>query len=74
LSCVDDFLVDNYLSDDERYPLSELGTNAPGPPEPTRWRPYVGTEFQLEYKQMKKEQVKLQDYDKDSTQSTCTIR
>jgi cytochrome c5 len=24
----DDFLKDNYLSDDERYPVSELGTNA----------------------------------------------
>jgi cytochrome c5 len=24
----DDFLVDNYLSDDQRHPLSELGTNA----------------------------------------------
>ena len=24
----DDFLVDNYLSDDQRYPLSDLGTNA----------------------------------------------
>jgi len=24
----DDFLIDNYLSDDERYPVSELGTNA----------------------------------------------
>jgi RoxA-like, cytochrome c-like len=24
----DDFLDDNYLSDDERYPISELGTNA----------------------------------------------
>src|SRR5262245_27135721 len=23
----DDFLKDNYLSDDERYPVSELGTN-----------------------------------------------
>jgi len=22
------FLIDNYLSDDERYPVSELGTNA----------------------------------------------
>ena len=24
----DDFLVDNYLSDDQRHPLSKLGTNA----------------------------------------------
>src|SRR5262249_44006387 len=24
----DDFLVDNYMSDDQRYPVSELGTNA----------------------------------------------
>ena len=24
----DDFLVDNYMSDDHRHPLSELGTNA----------------------------------------------
>ena len=24
----DDFLTDNYLSDDERHPVSELGTNA----------------------------------------------
>jgi hypothetical protein len=23
----DDFLVDNYLSDDQRHPASELGTN-----------------------------------------------
>lgn len=28
LVCREDFLKDNYLSDDDRYPVSELGTNA----------------------------------------------
>src|SRR5712671_2350248 len=62
----DDFLTDNYLSDDERYPVSELGTNSAramgtNAVADNMW----GQMSSLGYKQMKEERVALRDYDKD---------
>ena len=60
----DDFLTDNYMSDDQRYPLSELGTNAAramgtNAIAGNTW----GQMSSLTYKQMKEEKVPLQDHD-----------
>ncbi len=60
----DDFLTDNYLSDDQRYPLSELGTNAARATGTNATAGYMwGQMSSLGYKQMKEERVALQDYD-----------
>ena len=62
----DDFLTDNYMSDDERYPVSELGTNAARAMGTNAVGDHMwGQMSSLGYKQMKAEQVALRDYDKD---------
>lgn len=62
----DDFLTDNYLSDDERYPVSELGTNSARAMGTNAVADHMwGQMSSLGYKQMKEEQVVLRDYDKD---------
>src|SRR5215831_8344145 len=62
----DDFLIDNYLSDDERYPLSELGTNAARAAGTNAMAGHMwGQMSSLGYKQMKEEPVALRDHDKD---------
>jgi hypothetical protein len=62
----DDFLIDNYLSDDERYPLSELGTNAARAMGTNAMAGHMwGQMSSLSYKQMKEEPVALRDHDKD---------
>jgi hypothetical protein len=62
----DDFLTDNYLSDDERYPVSELGTNSARALGTNAVGDHMwGQMSSLGYKQMKAEQVALRDYDKD---------
>ena len=62
----DDFLVDNYLSDDARHPLSELGTNAARALGTNALAGHMwGQMSSLEYKQMKEGLVALRDYDKD---------
>jgi len=72
----DDFLVDNYLSDDERYPLSELGTNAARAAGTNALaRPYVGTDVQPRVQADEEgagQNSKITT--RTSTQSTCTIR
>ena len=60
----DDFLTDNYMSDDQRYPLSELGTNAARAMGTNAMAGHMwGQMSSLTYKQMKEEQVPLQDHD-----------
>ena len=62
----DDFLADNYLSDDERYPVSELGTNSARAMGTNAVGDHMwGQMSSLGYKQMKEEQVALRDYDND---------
>lgn len=62
----DDFLVDNYLSDDARHPLSELGTNAARGLGTNALAGHMwGQMSSLEYKQLKEEPVALHGYDKD---------
>jgi hypothetical protein len=62
----DDFLNDNYLSDDERYPVSELGTNSARAMGTNAVADHTwGQMSSLGYKQLKEEQVALRDYDKD---------
>jgi mono/diheme cytochrome c family protein len=62
----DDFLADNYLSDDERYPVSELGTNSARAMGTNAVGEHMwGQMSSLGYKQMKEEQVALRDYDND---------
>jgi hypothetical protein len=62
----DDFLTDNYMSDDERYPVSELGTNAARAMGTNAVAGHMwGQMSSLGYKQMKEKQVALKDYDKD---------
>jgi mono/diheme cytochrome c family protein len=62
----DDFLVDNYLSDDARQPLSELGTNAARATGTNAMAGHMwGQMSSLGYKQMKEEPVALRDHDKD---------
>jgi hypothetical protein len=62
----DDFLAGNYLSDDERYPVSELGTNAARALGTNAVGDHMwGQMSSLGYKLMKEEQVALHDYDKD---------
>ena len=62
----DDFLVDNYMSDDQRHPVSELGTNAARATGTNAVADHMwGQMSSLGYKQMKEEQVALQDHDKD---------
>src|SRR5215468_4339392 len=60
----DDFLVDNYLSDDARHPLSELGTNAGRAMGTNALAGHMwGQMSNLTYKQMKEEKAHLQDHD-----------
>ena len=60
----DDFLTDNYMSDDQRYPLSELGTNAARAMGTNAMAGHMwGQMSSLTYKQMKEEKVPLQDHD-----------
>jgi hypothetical protein len=55
-----------YLSDDERYPVSELGTNSARAMGTNAVADHMwGQMSSLGYKQMKEEQVALRDYDKD---------
>jgi hypothetical protein len=62
----DDFLTDNYMSDDQRYPVSELGTNSARALGTNAVGGHMwGQMSSLGYKQMKEEQVALHDYDKD---------
>src|SRR5215467_4843377 len=62
----DDFLTDNYLSDDQRYPVSELGTNSARALGTNAVGGHMwGQMSSLGYKEMKEEQVALRDYDKD---------
>ena len=62
----DDFLIDNYMSDDQRYPVSELGTNAARAMGTNAVAGHMwGQMSSLGYKQMKEEKVALRDYDKD---------
>ncbi len=62
----DDFLTDNYLSNDERYPVSELGTNSARAMGTNAVADHMwGQMSSLGYKQMKEEQLALRDYDKD---------
>jgi hypothetical protein len=62
----DDFLTGNYMSDDERYPVSELGTNSARAMGTNALADHMwGQMSSLGYKQMKEEQVALRDYDKD---------
>ena len=62
----DDFLIDNYMSDDQRYPVSELGTNAARAMGTNAVADHMwGQMSSLGYKQMKEEKVALRDYDKD---------
>jgi mono/diheme cytochrome c family protein len=62
----DDFLADNYMSDDERYPMSELGTNAARAMGTNAMADHMwGQMSSLGYKELKEEQVALRDYDKD---------
>jgi hypothetical protein len=62
----DDFLTGNYMSDDERYPVSELGTNSARAMGTNALANHMwGQMSSLGYKQMKEEQVALRDYDKD---------
>jgi hypothetical protein len=58
----DDFLTDNYMSDDQRYPLSELGTNAARAMGTNAMAGHMwGQMSSLTYKEMKEEKVPLQD-------------
>src|SRR5262245_23373936 len=60
----DDFLTDNYMSDDQRYPVSELGTNAARAMGTNALAGHMwGQMSSLTYKQMKEEKVPLQDHD-----------
>jgi len=60
----DDFLTDNYMSDDQRYPLSELGTNAGRAMGTNAMAGHMwGQMSSLTYKEMKEEKVPLQDHD-----------
>ena len=60
----DDFLTDNYLSDDERHPVSELGTNSARALGTNAVAGHMwGQMSSLGYKQMKEEQVALHDRD-----------
>jgi hypothetical protein len=62
----DDFLTGNYMSDDERYPVSELGTNSARAMGTNALADHMwGQMSSLGYKQIKEEQVALRDYDKD---------
>jgi hypothetical protein len=62
----DDFLTDNYLSDDQRYPVSELGTNAGRATGTNALAGHMwGQMSSLGYKEMKEERVALRDYDND---------
>jgi hypothetical protein len=62
----DDFLTGNYLSDDARYPVSELGTNSARAMGTNALANHMwGQMSSLGYKQIKEEQVALRDYDKD---------
>src|SRR5262245_36145222 len=62
----DDFLTDNYLSDDKRYPVSELGTNAARATGTNALAGHMwGQMSNLGYKQLKEERVALRDYDND---------
>jgi hypothetical protein len=62
----DDFLTGNYLSDDARYPVSELGTNSARAMGTNALANHMwGQMSSLGYKQIKEEQVALGDYDKD---------
>jgi hypothetical protein len=66
LVLTDDFLTDNYLSDDERYPVSELGTNAARALGTNAVGDHMwGQMSSLGYKQMKEEPAALRDFDKD---------
>jgi hypothetical protein len=60
----DDFLTDNFMSDDQRYPVSELGTNAARAMGTNAMAGHMwGQMSNLTYKQMKEEKVPLQDHD-----------
>src|SRR5215831_13678455 len=60
----DDFLTDNYMSDDQRYPVSELGTNAGRAMGTNALAGHMwGQMSNLTYKQMKEEKAHLQDHD-----------
>jgi hypothetical protein len=49
----DDFLTDNFLSDDERYPVSELGTNAERAMASNATQGHIWKEFSSDtYKQL----------------------
>jgi hypothetical protein len=60
----DDFLTDNYMSDDQRYPVSDLGTNAARAMGTNALAGHMwGQMSNLTYKQMKEEKVPCQDHD-----------
>src|SRR5262249_44129896 len=60
----DDFLTDNYMSDDQRYPVSDLGTNAARAMGTNALAGHMwGQMSSLTYKQMKEEEVPVQDHD-----------
>jgi len=60
----DDFLTDNYMSDDQRYPVSDLGTNAARAMGTNAQAGHMwGQMSSLTYKQMKEEKVQQQDRD-----------
>jgi hypothetical protein len=60
----DDFLTDNYMSSDQRYPLSDLGTNASRAIGTNALAGHMwGQMSSLTYKQEKEEKVPLRDHD-----------
>jgi hypothetical protein len=60
----DDFLTDNYMSDDQRYPVSDLGTNAARAMGTNAQAGHMwGQMSSLTYKQMKEEKIPLRDRD-----------